>query len=143
MCKYSNSLDRVQLLTRKLFRQVTLFLDWSHLYEHSTAVKVNLWRTILSCFSASVDSFYTIKYNVRILCIFRNVEKPTTKRPETSVVLIVMVSSMSSAFILLPFPTVDQHESGIRGTISWPVTVYITKHYPVNLSNCSDRTSVE
>ena len=31
---------------------------------------------------------------------------------------------MTSAFILLPFLTIAQHESGIRKAIFWSVTIY-------------------
>jgi len=47
------------------------------------------------------------------------------KRAETDIILIVlMVSSVTSAPKLLLFLTVTQHESGTRKTISWSVTVY-------------------
>ena len=50
------------------------------------------------------------------------------KRAETNVVLIVfMVSSVKSVFILFPFLSVAQHEPGTRKAISWSGTVY-NKH---------------
>jgi hypothetical protein len=44
----------------------------------------------------------------------------------------IMVSSVMSMLILLQFFTPAQHESGTRKTISWSVTLYLTKMYPVN-----------
>ena len=43
-------------------------------------------------------------------------------------------------FILLPFLTIPQHESGTRKSISWSVTIYITKKYPAQIEPVQDKS---
>ena len=46
------------------------------------------------------------------------------KKKQASFSSFLMVSSVKSVRILLPFLTVAQHESGIRKAISWSVSLY-------------------
>ena len=67
-----------------------------------------------------------------VYCIYPAMSKSpkiTTKlsnesRNECRSNCFLMLSSVTSALILLSFLTVAQHESGIRKAISWSMTVY-------------------
>ena len=101
-----------------------------YLYELQKQVEKRNSRNIFWPISRRVQIHFIFTNNVRILCLCCNVKRlktSTAKLPKNSrnkrCSSSVMVSSITSAFLLLPFHIVALHGSGNRKAISWSVIV--------------------